>query len=86
MLDVGGEGSWDHAFIGRPQVLNCGNRDLRMYYHSFDVAKKLFKIGLARSGNGLNWKKSGMVFGGSEVHSFDSRGVASQCVVHFLTI
>eukprot|EP00210_Caulerpa_lentillifera_P002493 g2390.t1 len=82
VLDVGEEKDWDCAFIGRPQVLNCGNRDLRMYYHSYDIDEECYKIGLAKSGNGLNWEKSGVIFKGSEMYQFDSKGAASQCVVY----
>ena len=78
---MGDEGEWDALFIGRPQVLNCGKDDLRMYYHSYDQTEQKFKIGLATSKNGIDWEKQGVVLTGTNAKDFDSRGCTSQCVV-----
>jgi hypothetical protein len=82
LFDVGPAGAWDSTFIGHPQVVSAGPRDMRMYYHSFDVAAGKFKVGMATSKDGFNWKKEGVVFeGGSSQADFDAGGAAACHVV-----
>lgn len=65
-----------------PQVLAAGPRDMRMYYHSFDVAAGKFKVGVASSRDGFQWQKDGVVFeGGSSPADFDAGGAAACHVV-----
>jgi hypothetical protein len=53
-----------------------------MYYHSFDTAAGKFKVGMASSKDGFNWKKEGVVFeGGSSQADFDAGGAAACHVV-----
>lgn len=85
LFDVGGPGEWDSTFIGHPQVLAAGARDMRMYYHSFDVSAGRFKVGMASSKDGFNWQKEGVVFeGGSSASDFDAAGAAACHVVSVL--
>ncbi|GMH36376.1 hypothetical protein BSKO_04244 [Bryopsis sp. KO-2023] len=74
------EKDWDELFGACPQVVNAGPRDLRMYYHSFDKNKGRYVIGLAKSKDGFEWKKSGPVLSGGEDSEFDGKGVASPFV------
>ena len=81
LLDVGSENEWDSLFVSSPQVVFHGIGDLRMYYHSFDVEKGHFAIGIARSRDGLRWLKLGKIMGGGKAGSFDEFGVMNPCVV-----
>ncbi|WIA38670.1 hypothetical protein OEZ86_001976 [Tetradesmus obliquus] len=82
LFDVGEAGQWDAAYIGHPQVLAAGPRDMRMYYHSFDAAAGKFKVGLATSKDGFQWSKAGPVFeGGAAAGDFDAAGAAACQVV-----
>ncbi|TXG56538.1 hypothetical protein EZV62_017851 [Acer yangbiense] len=77
LLDVGSEKEWDSLFIAGPQVVVHSSDDLRMYYHSFDVEKGEFAIGMARSRDGIRWVKLGKILGSS---CFDEFGVKNACV------
>lgn len=82
LFDVGQPGEWDELFIGGPQVVNAGPRDMRMYYHSYDLRKQKFVVGLATSPDGFRWTKQGPIFeGGSLPDDFDARGAAGRCVI-----
>lgn len=80
LFDVGSEGEWDSLFISSPQVVLHANGDLRMYYHSFDVDKGHYAIGIARSRDGIRWVKLGKIIGGGKAGSFDEFGVMNACV------
>ncbi|KAF8040472.1 hypothetical protein BT93_B2639 [Corymbia citriodora subsp. variegata] len=80
LFDVGSENEWDSLFISSPQVVFHGNRDLRMYYHSFDVEKGEYCIGIARSRDGIKWLKLGKIMGGRK-GCFDERGAMNARVV-----
>ncbi|KAL5123314.1 hypothetical protein HKD37_02G003930 [Glycine soja] len=80
LIDVGSEKEWDSLFISSPQVVFHGNGDLRMYYHSFDVERGHFGVGIARSRDGIRWVKLGKIMGGGKVGSFDEFGVMNPCV------
>lgn len=80
LFDVGSEKEWDSLFISSPQVVFHGNGDLRMYYHSFDVEKGHYAIGIARSRDGIRWVKLGKIMGGGKSGSFDEFGVMNACV------
>jgi hypothetical protein len=85
LFDVGAAGEWDSTFIGHPQVVSAGPRDMRLYYHSFDAAAGKFKVGMASSRDGFSWKKEGVVFeGGSSKGDFDAAGAAACHVVSML--
>lgn len=84
LFDVGGPGEWDELFIGAPQVVAAGPKDMRMYYHSFDKSQGKYRAGLAVSPDGFKWTKKGPIFSGApegDQDSFDAMGVASRCVV-----
>ncbi|WPT17716.1 hypothetical protein PSENEW3_00005718 [Picochlorum sp. SENEW3] len=85
LFDVGEPGEWDALFIGAPQVVAAGPRDMRMYYHSYDEKKKRYVVGVATSPDGFRWEKRGPVFDGAPEgapdDTFDSMGAASRCVV-----
>ncbi|KAI3438045.1 hypothetical protein D9Q98_000488 [Chlorella vulgaris] len=82
LFDVGQEGEWDELFIGGPQVVAAGPRDMRMFYHSYSRTTQRYVVGLATSPDGFKWTKAGPVFeGGSSPDDFDARGAASRCVV-----
>jgi hypothetical protein len=53
IFDCGDEGEWDSLFIASPQVLAAGPKDMRLYYHAFDVSQQKFRIGLATSEDGF---------------------------------
>lgn len=72
---------WDSLFAACPQVVNAGPRDLRMYYHTFNVETQRYTTGLARSKDGFEWKKIGPLLSGGDESDFDCKGVAAQCVV-----
>ncbi|XP_028803648.1 uncharacterized protein LOC114758723 [Neltuma alba] len=80
LFDVGSEGEWDSLFISSPQVVVHSSSDLRMYYHSFDVDKGHYAIGIARSRDGIRWLKLGKIMGGGKAGSFDELGVMNPCV------
>lgn len=86
LFDVGKPGEWDSLFIGAPQVVNAGPKDMRMYYHSYDEQKGKFVVGVATSPDGFKWTKVGPVFDGGAPGSndFDARGAAARCVVRDL--
>ena len=78
---------WDAAFVGAPQVVNAGPRDLRLFYHSFDAETRKWTVGLARSDDGLKWRRWGGggaddrgVFAGGG-HRHDAGGAAARHVV-----
>ena len=84
LFDVGKPGEWDELFIGGPQVLSSGPKDMRMYYHSFDKRKGKYVVGVALSPDGFTWKKMGPIFEGApqdEPDAFDARGAGARCVV-----
>ncbi|GAB2280246.1 hypothetical protein Dimus_014889 [Dionaea muscipula] len=81
LLDVGSATEWDSLFVAAPQVVMHSSDDLRMYYHSYDVEKRRFAIGMARSRDGIRWVKLGKVMesgggGGDQAgYRFDDLGV-----------
>ena len=93
LLDAGGAGAWDAAFVAAPQVVAAGPRDMRMYYHSFDERARRWTVGVSRSEDGLRWSRGEPVFrGGGDAggesppssassSSFDAAGAASRHVV-----
>ncbi|KAL7163835.1 hypothetical protein ACSBR2_039871 [Camellia fascicularis] len=50
LFDVGLERDWDSLFIASPKVIF---HDPRMYYHSFDIENMHFRVGVARSRDGI---------------------------------
>jgi hypothetical protein len=76
---------WDAAFVGAPQVVAAGPRDLRLFYHSFDGVTGKWTVGVARSADGLKWERwdqggdRGVFSGGGHAH--DAAGAASRHVV-----
>ncbi|CAI5478509.1 unnamed protein product [Closterium sp. Yama58-4] len=91
-LDVGAEGEWDELFHGAPQIVFHEPGDIRLFYHSLDRSAKggktgetkegKFRVGFARSRDGLKWVKFGPVFSGSNgKFAFDALGVTSRYVL-----
>ena len=62
LFDVGEAGQWDELFVGAPQVVAAGPRDMRMFYHSWDPRRRKYLVGLATSPDGFSWEKQGPVF------------------------
>lgn len=82
LFDAGEAGEWDSLFVGAPQVVMAGPRDMRLYYHSYDTAKKRFGVGLATSPDGFRWTKKGPIFaGGSAAGDHDELGITARHVV-----
>ncbi|KAJ7943432.1 Glycosyl hydrolase, five-bladed beta-propellor domain containing protein [Quillaja saponaria] len=81
LFDVGSEREWDSLFISAPHVVFHSTGDLRMYYHSFDIEKGHFAVGIARSRDGIKWVKLGKIMGGGKTGSFDEFGAMNVCVV-----
>ena len=85
LFDVGEPGEFDELFIASPQVVAAGPKDMRMYYHTFDLRKNKYVVGLATSADGFKWEKRGPIFDGSDSGgAFDSMGAAARCVVRDL--
>ena len=85
LFDVGASGEFDELFIAAPQVVAAGPKDMRMYYHSFDMRKNKYVVGLATSTDGFRWEKRGPIFEGHDKDiGFDSMGAAARCVVRDL--
>lgn len=82
LFDTGEAAEFDELGIASPQVVPLSQEDLRMYYHTFDAKKGKFVVGLARSRDGMQWKKMGPVFEGGDGSSFDARGAACPQVVY----
>ncbi|KAL3829878.1 hypothetical protein ACJIZ3_018680 [Penstemon smallii] len=81
LLDVGSNGEWDSLFIASPQVVFHEVGDLRMYYHSFDVQRGHFAVGIARSRDGMKWIKLGKIVGEGAKGSFDECGIVNPRVL-----
>lgn len=81
LFDVGSMGEWDSLFIASPHVVFHGAGDLRMYYHSFDLEKGHFVVGIARSRDGIKWMKLGKILGGGAKSTFDELGAMNPRVV-----
>ncbi|KAK4430021.1 hypothetical protein Salat_1302800 [Sesamum alatum] len=81
LLDVGSDGEWDSLFIASPQVVFHGTGDLRMYYHSFDVEKGHFAVGIARSRDGMRWVKLGKILSAGTHGAFDEHGIVNARVL-----
>ncbi|GAX80376.1 hypothetical protein CEUSTIGMA_g7815.t1 [Chlamydomonas eustigma] len=79
LFDVGSNGEWDELFIGTPQVLAVGPKDMRMFYHSWDQQRGRYVIGLATSPDGFRWTKKGVVF---DPHPTSSGEVAGSSRSH----
>ena len=58
-----------------------GQRDMRMYYHTYDQQKKRYTVGLACSRDGFKWQKQGPIFEGSGTHAFDAKGASAHHIV-----
>eukprot|EP00892_Ulva_mutabilis_P004235 jgi/Ulvmu1/2183/UM013_0028.1 len=84
LFDRGEEGEWDALFVGAPQVLAAGPKDMRLWYHSYDAQQQRFRVGLATSEDGFKWDKQGPVFEGGPEGAFDGAGVGARCVVRDL--
>ena len=54
---------------------------MRMYYHSFDAARRKWVVGIATSKDGFDWTKRGPVFEGGQGSDFDAHGAAAHNVV-----
>lgn len=72
---------WEARCIVAPKVVMHADGDLRMYYHSFDEMSQRHAIGLARSRDGIRWKKTGKVLEGGRAGCFDECGVQHGHVV-----
>eukprot|EP00899_Mesostigma_viride_P029135 jgi/Mesvir1/9406/Mv01510-RA.1 len=81
VLDVGKEGEWDALYVATPQVVFRRLGEINMYYHSFDVAKGKFTIGLARSRDGFKFSKHGPILTHGPPGSFDEMGCLACCVL-----
>ena len=55
-------------------MLNCGNDDLGLHYHSFDVQEQKFKIEWVGSKNRIRRQKIDVLFSGSKRFAFDAIG------------
>ncbi|KAG1653711.1 hypothetical protein FOA52_004271, partial [Chlamydomonas sp. UWO 241] len=91
LFDVGGPGAWDELYVGTPQMIASGPKDMRLYYHSFDRSRGesgRFVVGIANSEDGFKWSKAGVVFdpiqAGAGPGDHDALGAASICVTRDL--
>eukprot|EP00898_Chlorokybus_atmophyticus_P005514 jgi/Chlat1/5964/Chrsp4S06288 len=81
ILDCGEAGTWDEFGVVAPQVVMHATGDMRMYYHAFDQTRGCFTVGLARSRDGIRWKRIGRVLAKGPAGAPDERGAAARCVV-----
>ncbi|KAF0900590.1 hypothetical protein E2562_033112 [Oryza meyeriana var. granulata] len=72
---------WEARCVVAPKVVLHAEGDLRMYYHSFDEMSQRHAIGLARSKDGVRWRKAGKVLEGGKAGLFDEGGVRHGHVV-----
>ena len=80
VLGPGPAGSWDGHSVAHPSVLRHEGV-FWMYYGGTDGRRH--RIGLARSGNGVDWKKlPGPVFSAGPSGAWDAAGVMHPSVVH----
>ena len=80
VLGPGVAGTWDGQSVAHPAVLRYQGV-FWMYYGGTDGHRR--RIGLARSGNGIDWKKlPGPVFSPGPDGSWDAGGVNHPSVVH----
>ena len=80
VLEPGVAGSWDSLSVAHPSVIILEGV-FWMYYSGTDGRQR--RIGLARSGNGIDWKKLPTpVFSSGPEGSWDAGGVNHPSVVH----
>uniref|UniRef100_A0ACD6A159 Uncharacterized protein n=1 Tax=Avena sativa TaxID=4498 RepID=A0ACD6A159_AVESA len=72
---------WEKRCAAAPKVVMHADGDLRMYYHSFDEMSQRHAIAVARSKDGVRWKRVGKVLEGGGPGSFDEAGVRQGHVV-----
>ena len=80
LLVPGSAGAWDSLFVAHPAVLRHKGV-FWMYYTGTDGRSR--RIGLARSGNGIEWKKTpGPVLSPGPQGEWDAGGVMHPSVIH----
>ena len=77
ILSPGGPGAFDEAGVGEPAVFEFGN-SYWMLYTGRD-AQENRRLGLARSSDGVNWRKLPVVFSGA--HAWDSKVICDPSVL-----
>lgn len=80
-LDCGGPDEWDAMFCSWPRVLKDDDGSYKMYYHTLNLKKGVFLIGMALSEDGLRWKKVGQILGPGQPGSFDEGGAGCRHVL-----
>ena len=71
---------FDAVFAASPQVVKHSAEDWRMYYHGAGLEDKKFRIGLARSRDGLTWKREGVIVSPGADGAFDEGGCSRRHV------
>jgi predicted GH43/DUF377 family glycosyl hydrolase len=80
VLEPGAAGAWDSLSVAHPSVIHHEGV-FWMYYSGTDGRHR--RIGLARSGNGIAWKKlPAPVFSSGPEGSWDAGGIFHPSVVH----
>lgn len=81
ILDIGAPGAWDDTLVDHPSVI-AYNGELLMYYGGHDGTT--WRIGLAKSRDGINWLKSGSnpVLSPGTSGAWDGAGVGHPSVIY----
>lgn len=61
------------------QVVAASPTDYRMFYHSWDGARRRYVVGFATSSDALRWRKQGPIFEGGQSESDHDAKVGSRC-------
>lgn len=80
-LDLGKPEAFDSLFCTMPNILKENDNTWKMYYHTLDIKRRQFFVGLAISNNGFNWKKIGKILGPGDIGDFDEKGVSTRHVI-----
>lgn len=81
VLRNGPPGSWDETAVGDPYAVGCGNT--YYLYYVGQNRKGIQRLGVARSTNGVHWRKShaNPILDTGPPGSFDQRGLGEPAVI-----
>jgi len=65
------------------QVVAASPTDYRMFYHSWDGARRRYVVGFATSSDALRWRKQGPIFEGGQSESDHDAKVGSRSFAPF---
>jgi predicted GH43/DUF377 family glycosyl hydrolase len=80
-LEPGAPDDFDQLFCAWPRVLKEEDGSYKMYYHTLNMAKGGFLVGMAISPDGFRWEKVGQILGPGAPDSFDAGGLSCRHVL-----